>query len=202
MLNFLKNKSGSFVPIFALIAAVALPIAGGVYDYNLLKQKEAELQFVTHSAANEAMIAASDNSEFEHIAKTYLFSNISDYSLSAKRKMINGRITLQSTQQIELPFSSMIGLGNVKIFASSCLPQEFIGINKVENTRTYSEADILELERQFRRLINSAPREKRAAYRKKYTKHLQKIKSLNAPKRKVHAYKAADISVDTTRLEH
>lgn len=176
------------MPIFAVIAAIAAPIIGGLSDYNLLLSKEAKLQFVTHTAANEAMIAASNNSEFELIAKDYLYSNISDDSLSAERKLINGRITLQSKQRIELPFSALIGFGNVEIFASSCLPHEFIGINNASNTRTYSELDILELERQFRRLINSAPREKRSLYRRKYTKHLQKIKNMNAPKRRVSAY--------------
>lgn len=189
------------MPIFAVIAAIALPIAGGVYDYNLLQSKKAELQFVTHTAANEAMIVAGNNFEFEHIAKTYLFSNIGDENLSAKRKLINGRITLQSTQKIELPFSTMIGLGEVEIFASSCLPSEFIGINDIENTRSYSESDILELERQFRRLINSAPREKRVVYRKKYTKHLQKIKNLNTPKRKAYPYDEVMLTYKTNRLE-
>lgn len=190
------------MPIFAVLIAVALPIAGGVYDYQLLQRKEAELQFVTHTAANEAMIVASNNFEFEHIAKTYLFSNIGDENLSARRRLINGRITLQSKQKIELPFSAMIGFGIVEINASSCLPSEFIGINKVENTRSYSKADILELERQFRKLINSAPKNKRSLYRLKYTKHLQKIKSLNMPKSKTYPYEATNFSNLTQKLEN
>lgn len=181
------------MPIFAIIAAIAVPVIGGLHDYNLLMKKETELQFVTHSAANEAMIAASNNSEFEQIAKQYLFTNISDKGLSAERKLINGRITLQSKQKVELPFSKFIGLANVEIFASSCLPHEFIGINSKDNKRTYSELEILELESQFRRLINSAPKNKRSVYRKKYTKHLRKIKMLNAPKRKISAYDAANL---------
>ena len=157
--------------------------------------RKSELIFATHAAANAAMIEASNNDEFELIAKKHIHTYIRNPKLSAKRKMVAGRISLHAKQHIELPFSKMFGIGDLEIVASSCLPTEFIGINKVENTRSYSEIEILELERQFRRLINAAPVEKRSMYRKEYTKHLQKIKSLNAPKRKARGYKSPILTV-------
>lgn len=155
--------------------------------------RESELIFATHAAANAAMIKASNNDEFELIAKKYLYTNLRDHKLSTKRKMVDGRISLHAKQHIELPFLKIFGIGNLEIAASSCLPSEFIGINKVANTRIYSELEILALERQFRRLINAAPKEKRSLYRRVYTKHLQKIKNLNGSKRKMRKYKTANL---------